>query len=389
MGVWALSQPNLKDHVHDGIIAKEGLKLMANEPEYFLTFLTWLAYPDGNIPAEFDENETMKCQGFETLCSYRKALHKQFQENQIHRSKDYNSVVSTLFSGVARNDARIKQEQGLLTGKDAMNFPYYKAVAQSALVWENTSGSLFALCYLTLCWNLVARTNNIAGILFNHLSVNNDHLNVEWYITKTDQTAKKASDKAVYANPFHPLVCPIVSLGMYLMTMSPPRSTEHKKMLFPPIRVSMRAVGKRKQKSRFLKALHTLFKLAVDKEFIPNWNINAGAHSLRKGAVTHAAGATTAAPSIISIILRAGWSLRGVENRYFRHEAAGDQYLGRILAGLDPTSGEFAILPPWFAATTQQDKKIVNGKDSILSHGILLQHTNTLQTLSNESSRGM
>ena len=124
MGVWALSQPNLKDHVHDGIIAKEGLKLMANEPEYFLTFLTWLAYPDGNIPAEFDENETMKCQGFETLCSYRKALHKQFQENQIHKSKDYNSVVSTLFSGVARNDARIKQEQGLLTGKDAMNFPY-------------------------------------------------------------------------------------------------------------------------------------------------------------------------------------------------------------------------------------------------------------------------
>ena len=105
--------------------------------------------------------------------------------------------------------------------------------------------------------------------------------------------------------------------------------------------------------------------------------------------MTHAAGATTAAPSIISIVLRAGWSLRGVENRYFRHEAAGDQYLGRILAGLDPTSGEFAILPPWFAATTQQDKKIVNGKDSILSHGILLQHTNTLQTLSNESSRGM
>ena len=83
--------------------------------------------------------------------------------------------------------------------------------------------------------------------------------------------------------------------------------------------------------------------------------------------MTHAAGATTAAPSIISIVLRAGWSLRGVENRYFRHEAAGDQYLGRILAGLDPTSGEFAILPPWFAATTQAEKKIVQGKGSILA----------------------
>lgn len=80
----------------------------------------------------------------------------------------------------------------------------------------------------------------------------------------------------------------------------------------------------------------------MDAGFIPDWNINAGAHSLRKGAVSHAAGATTAAPSIISIILRAGWALKGVEDRYFKHEAAGDQYLGRILALLDPTSGTFA-----------------------------------------------
>lgn len=176
--------------------------------KHFLTFLTWLIFPDGSIPAEFDMNETIKPQGFETFCSYRKALHKQFQENRIHRSKDNDSVVSTLFSGVARNDAQMKQEKGLLTGKDAMHFPYYKAVAQSALVWENTSGSLLALCYLTLCWNLIARMNNVAGILFNHLSVDNNNLNVEGYITKSDQTAKKASDKALYwyARSYH-LAC--------------------------------------------------------------------------------------------------------------------------------------------------------------------------------------
>ena len=58
MVVWALTQPNLKDHVHDGLIVKEGLKLMANDPAYFLTFLTWINFEDEDIPAEFDVDDS-------------------------------------------------------------------------------------------------------------------------------------------------------------------------------------------------------------------------------------------------------------------------------------------------------------------------------------------
>ena len=53
-----------------------------------------------------------------------------------------------------------------------------------------------------------------------------------------------------------------------MMTMSPPESAEHKKILFPPIRECMKAKRERKQKSRFLKAFHTLFELAVDNLYI-------------------------------------------------------------------------------------------------------------------------
>ena len=59
-----------------------------------------------------------------------------------------------------------------------------------------------------------------------------------------------------------------------------------------------------------------------------------GAHSLRKGSVSYCSGGSTMAPSIVSILLRAGWSMKGVEDRYFRLEAAMDQFLGRVVAGL-------------------------------------------------------
>lgn len=145
MGTWALTQPNLKDHVNGGVITGDGLKMMANDPNYFLTFITWLTFPEGNIPAEFDDGMTLKAHGIETLAAYRKSLHKQFEENCIQKSKNYESVIKTLFSGFARNDAKRRQETGLTTGKDAMNAVYYKAVAQAALCWSNSTGSILLL----------------------------------------------------------------------------------------------------------------------------------------------------------------------------------------------------------------------------------------------------
>jgi len=65
------------------------------------------------------------------------------------------------------------------------------------------------------------------------------------------------------------------------------------------------------------------------------------------------------APSIIAICLRAGWSLKGVEDRYFRLENAMDQFLGRVVAGLDLISGDFAILPPFFAHSNEADHAFI------------------------------
>lgn len=58
--------------------------------------------------------------------------------------------------------------------------------------------------------------------------------------------------------------------------------------------------------------------------------------------------------------LRCSWSLGGVQDRYFRYEAAGDQLHGRVVAGLPPNSAQFAVLPPHF-----QDNK-----NSVVKEGV-------------------
>jgi len=62
-------------------------------------------------------------------------------------------------------------------------------------------------------------------------------------------------------------------------------------------------------------------------------------------------------PHILSpgICLRADWSMGDVLSRYFKYGGAGDQYLGRILCGLN-IEKTFDVLPPHFKETTDVDE---------------------------------
>jgi hypothetical protein len=76
----------------------------------------------------------------------------------------------------------------------------------------------------------------------------------------------------------------------------------------------------------------------LDIEFI-------GTHSIRKGAVTYViSGAGGGFAGIIAVLLRGGWHLEGITNRYFKFGDAGDQVLGRQLCGLPTTSAAIAAM---------------------------------------------
>ena len=80
----------------------------------------------------------------------------------------------------------------------------------------------------------------------------------------------------------------------------------------------------------------------------------------RKGSCYIFITGTTVPPSLISVVLRGEWSMGKVFDVYLNFAECGDNYLGRILAGLDPNDISFGGLPPYFGKD-MDDKIIENG----------------------------
>ena len=70
-----------------------------------------------------------------------------------------------------------------------------------------------------------------------------------------------------------------------------------------------------------------------------------GVHSLRKGAASYVSSGSTCSPPQVATNIRAGWSMGIIQDTYLRYEAAGDQYVGRVVSGLPLSSPKFAVLP--------------------------------------------
>ena len=75
---------------------------------------------------------------------------------------------------------------------------------------------------------------------------------------------------------------------------------------------------------------------------------NLGLHLARKSTSSHACSESTVLPPMVSICLRAMWSMGHVKERYLQYEKVGDQYLGQVVCRLDVNSVKFAVLPPIF-----------------------------------------
>ena len=78
-------------------------------------------------------------------------------------------------------------------------------------------------------------------------------------------------------------------------------------------------------------------------------------YGLRKGAATYATSGTTNAPSVPAIARRGEWSVGQVLDCHWHFLQTGDQHLGRVLTGLDPTSLDFDCIPPHFELDNPMD----------------------------------
>jgi hypothetical protein len=65
----------------------------------------------------------------------------------------------------------------------------------------------------------MCRAGNVVNICFNHMSWNEDALTIKFAHQENDQTGDKGQyERHIYANPQHPEICPILTLGIYMLT---------------------------------------------------------------------------------------------------------------------------------------------------------------------------
>ena len=262
--------------------------------------------------------------------SHRAALFNLFRDYHVTMSQELVDEMRNHFKGLKRTLASEAADGNseVRIGKDPLKFSLFKQMAAYSLK-SGKSGHTFAHLFLIMCWNLMCRAGNAVSIWISHMEWRVDALGIYFAHMKNDQLGERPRDpRHIYANPVNPEICPILSLGIYLM-------------LFPAVLSGSKLFPGGEQYDRFRRNLSEILRgLGVSDDI--------GSHSARKGASTYVSSGSTAAPSSQAINLRGGWAMGGVHDTYFRYEAAGDQYVGRTVCGLPVESSDFALLPPFF-----------------------------------------
>ena len=252
-------------------------------------------------------------------------------------------LLKELMVSLRKSIANEKKKKGLKTseGKEAMTFACYKLTCE-LLIAEGTSESIFALCWLVMQWNLMSRSEATEAISFSHMRWDNDTLKVFFPRHKSDQVGlNKDEARHVYSNPLTPAVCPLRALACYCMIF--PKVLIDNHFLFPGS----------DQKTRFNRIFHAVLDRNTAIYEASGIDVSElGSHSIRKGAATYCCTGCHPGPPIISVCLRAGWTLGSVKERYLRYDNAGDEVVGRTLTGISPSTSEFAISPVYFNENT-------------------------------------
>jgi len=217
------------------------------------------------------------------------------------------------------------------------------------MIQDGSKDSLFAWSFLTLTWNLICRSKNTVMIHRNHISWENDSMTIQFAHMKTDMMGfEEAVKRHIFANPQEPTICPVLALSVYLATT-------------PPDSSSGRLFAGKSQYQRFRKYLKDLVSEHADE--IRGMGIDPnliGVHSIRKGAATYVCSGSTGGPSIAAVCNRAGWTMGKVKDTYIQYEAAQDQYVGRVVAGLNVNSETFAISPPYIIEDISLSENVIN-----------------------------
>lgn len=273
------------------------------------------------------------------VANYRSAIKDYYKQKNITVPKSTENFMNEFMNGYTRKIAMLKQEgeMPLIEGKRPISFSGYQFLAEKAIKQDNDYLlAIFSHSFITLAWNLMARSVSVGQLMFKHISWENDCLVIVLPRHKGDQEGRNAFPKHIFANPLNPAVCPVLALAIYVFTKGYQRD-EAKPLLFG-----------HNSEQRFSKWLISVCKSNEDHFLTMGLEIaDLGTHSFRKGCATQVS-SSPGGPSAISVYLRAGWSLGNVQSRYIFDGQGGDHFVGRAATGLSINDTEFAVLPAHF-----------------------------------------
>ena len=239
--------------------------------------------------------------------------------------------------------------------------------------WGVKMGNIMLWVWSILQWNLLARSVNVEPLSFRNFKVFEDNIQVKYDKNKSDQGGENTTVKHVYANPTNPFICPFLSMGIYLCL----NATRYVESAF-----IFRRSSNEKDKVSSASYCCQLKELINKKMEVVTSYIrisHANAHGWRKGGATHATSGTTCPPSIPSVARRGEWSMGKVLDVYWHCAEPGDQYLGRVIAGLNALKASFKILPPHFKDENALENPLVHEAMNLMYGPILRRWEGTVQ----------
>lgn len=240
-----------------------------------------------------------------------------------------------------------KRAEGKVEEKEAdpISFPLMLEICK----WAVQLGWVTVWAFSVLQWHCMARSINIGALTFQNLGIGKDSIVVKFNSTKKDQTGEKVTPKNCFSNPFNYLMCVTTALGCYFAINDEFFENGRRKLFQSQNAKNDTACH------NYCENLVKLFKKMGDRlwHFVRPGHVNG--HGIRKGASVHVTSATTCPPPPSSVARRGEWSLGKIFDIYWLFAEAGDQYCGRILAGLDPMSVEFDVLPPHFTCGIEDE----------------------------------
>lgn len=277
---------------------------------------------------------------------YKSAMLWLYRENKVIMEPAVQQRLSDIVEGYVKivADKKSKGIMKISEGKSPLSFAGYNEVCRAMMTLSPVRNrhtfaeSIFSWAFMVFMWNLMARSDSVNSIMLQHIDWRDDSMVITFAKHKGDQTGEGLSnDKHVYANPINPLICPVLTLAVLILTKN---------------RLGLSTTSQlfegNSSEGRFNKILASVIKDIPEEVNLGANRKDIGSHSNRKGSSTFVLG-LSAAVSAVQVYLRAGWSLGNVQDRYIFSGAAGDQVVGRAVCGLPINDSNFAVLPPHFS----------------------------------------